>query len=180
MKFVLVGLLLVAAAGGVRIYPSFNDVSAHPDVAGRRYGAPHPDFASFGNRSRWATRGQFCDVAEYSKLLDMFFAAGMMGEGDLTAIHWGMLACPPATFRAAMRMVQRRGVRVSGVWGTFPGPGPASGVDGPPYRERFGAQLAALDDIFGPTNWMGKHSHDGLRLAVRCHRWRCVCRSERR
>ena len=127
-----------------------------PGVTLGNHGAPHPDFASFGNRSRWATRGQFCDVAEYSKLLDMFFAAGMMSEGDLTAIHWSMLACPPATFRAAMRMVQRRGVRVSGAWGTFPGPGPASGVDGPPYRERFGAQLAALDDIFGPANWMGE------------------------
>jgi hypothetical protein len=52
-------LALVAAclqvSDGVRIYPAYNDVAAHPDVRGGRYATHHADFATFGNRSRWAT-----------------------------------------------------------------------------------------------------------------------------
>ena len=57
---VVVLLLVLApppAARGATVYPQFNDVSAHPDVVGGRYALPHISFRSFGNRSRFATRG---------------------------------------------------------------------------------------------------------------------------
>ena len=149
----LLSIILGQQAGAPLVYPAYNDVTAHPDAA--RYSTARVSFDSFGNRTRWATRGQFCDVAEYTSLLDMFFASGMMAANDLTAIHWSMLGCPLETFKAAMSVPQKRGVRVSGIWGAFPGAGPQDGVDGAPYRERFGPQLDALDEVFGPANWMG-------------------------
>ena len=85
----------------------------------------------------------------------MFSAAGMQSAGDLTAPNWGMLGCPTEDFVEAMTEAKTRGLRVSGFWGSFPGAGPAQGIDGEPWAELYGDKFAALDRIFGAENWTG-------------------------
>jgi hypothetical protein len=148
-------LNLLRAHRSPTIYPAYNSVADHPDVRGGRYATPHIDFRSFGNRSRFATRGNFCDARQYAALLDMFGAAGLQSAGDLTAPNWGMLDCKLDDFVAAMTEVKQRGLRVSGFWGSFPGAGPAQGIDGEPWLAKYGDKFAALDRIFGAENWTG-------------------------
>ena len=150
---------LPKAAHAPRIYPDYNDVSAHPDVRGARYGTTHMDFASFGNRSRWATRGFHCNATEMGAQLDMMSEAnaGLMGPGDLAAPHFASLDCPLEQFAPMMQEIKKRGLRVSGFWGMLPGSGVTNGVDGPRWSspDRYGHKLELMDQIFGPDNWSG-------------------------